>query len=128
MGRDDLSNKVVWFRVKCWDRTILVLSSIIPQNWRDKRGHQRTSLSYLSRNQTHNKCLAVRQKIDESCCSIFSIQETKLESVTLILLNKIAPEQFNKFAFIPSRGASGGILVAWMDSLFQGSICEINPF
>jgi hypothetical protein len=32
-----------------------VLSPVIPQNWRDKRGRQRTSLSWLSRNQTHPK-------------------------------------------------------------------------
>jgi hypothetical protein len=53
MSRDDPSNKVVWFRVRGWDRTIPVLSPVIPQNWRDERRRQRTSLSWLSRNQTH---------------------------------------------------------------------------
>jgi hypothetical protein len=41
--------------VKGWDRTIPILSSVIPQNWRDKRGRQITSLSHLFRNQTHPK-------------------------------------------------------------------------
>jgi hypothetical protein len=67
-------------------------------------------------------------KLMRAAVQFFSIQETKLESTTPILLKKNAPKRFNKFASSPSRGASGGILVAWMDSLFQGSICEINPF
>jgi hypothetical protein len=29
-----------------------VLSPVIPQNWRDKKGRQKTFLSWLSRNQT----------------------------------------------------------------------------
>jgi hypothetical protein len=55
MEWDDPSNKVVWLRVKGWDMTISVLSPVIPQNWRDDRGRQRISLSYLSCNQTHPK-------------------------------------------------------------------------
>ena len=57
--RDEIGrplNKVVWFRVRGWDRTIPVLSPVVPQNLRDKRGCQETSLSWLSqlsRNQTH---------------------------------------------------------------------------
>jgi hypothetical protein len=45
MGWDDPSNYVVWFWVKGWDRTIPVLSSVVPQNWRDERGRLGTSLS-----------------------------------------------------------------------------------
>jgi hypothetical protein len=43
-GRDDPSNKVVWFRVRGWDIIIPVLSPVIPQNWRDERGRQGTSM------------------------------------------------------------------------------------
>jgi hypothetical protein len=53
MRRDDPSNMIVWFRVRDWDITIPVLSPVIPQNWRDERGRQGTSLSWLSHNQTH---------------------------------------------------------------------------
>jgi exonuclease III len=75
-----------------------------------------------------NKCFAVRQKIEESCCSVFCIQETKLETVTALHLKKLAPKRFSNFAFSPSIGASGGILIGWNESLFQGTIREINAF
>lgn len=55
MGWDDPLIKVVWFRVNGWDKTIPVLSLIIHQNCRDKRGHQRTSLSWLFRSQTQTR-------------------------------------------------------------------------
>jgi hypothetical protein len=44
-GWDNLSNKVVWFRIKGWDMTILVLFWVVSQNWRDNRRCQGTSLS-----------------------------------------------------------------------------------
>jgi hypothetical protein len=71
-----------------------------------------------------NKCLVVRQKIEESCCSIFYIQETKLDVITTSHLKKLAPKRFSNFAFSPSRGESGGILIGWNESLFQGSVHE----
>jgi hypothetical protein len=52
MRWDDLSNKIVWFRINGWDITIPVLSPVILQNWRYERGRQMTSLFWLSRNQT----------------------------------------------------------------------------
>jgi hypothetical protein len=62
-GWDDPSNKVVWFRVKSWDMTIPVLSPVIPQNWRNERGRQGTSLSWPSRNQTHPTLLIEKLEI-----------------------------------------------------------------
>jgi exonuclease III len=75
-----------------------------------------------------SKCLVVRQKIEVSCCSIFYIQETKLEVITTLHLKNLASEHFNNFTFSPSRGASSGILIGWNESLFQGSVHEINTF
>jgi hypothetical protein len=74
------------------------------------------------------KCCVVSQKIEESCCSIFCIHETKLEVITASFLKKLAPKRFSKFAFSPSRGASGAILIGRNESLFQGTIREINAF
>lgn len=71
---------------------------------------------------------AVRAKIEESACSVFCIQETKMMKIDCSLMKKVAPKHFNKFAFAPSIGASGGILVGWVDSVFQGTIHEIQDF
>jgi hypothetical protein len=34
----------------------------------------------------------------------------------------MAPKRFNKYAFVPSEGASGGILMAWNGSIFKGNV------
>jgi hypothetical protein len=39
-----------------------------------------------------------------------------------IISRDFAPKRFDKFAFIPSDGASGGLLVLWNGSLFSGQI------
>lgn len=58
-------------------------------------GYQLQELNVLNWNirrlNDDSKCLAVRWKIKESCCSIFCIQETKLDVVTTSYLKKLAP-------------------------------------
>lgn len=67
-----------------------------------------------------SKWNALRDKIDESACSIFCLQETKRDSFDSQYIKKFAPRRFDNFDFIPSVGASGGILVGWVSSVFQG--------
>jgi hypothetical protein len=57
---------------------------------------------------TPSKCNAVRSKIEESDCSIFCIQETKIQTIERSYIRKFAPKRFNKFAFSPTDGASKG--------------------
>jgi hypothetical protein len=72
---------------------------------------------------------AMRQKIEESCCFVFCIHETKMEDINPHSFRRLAPKRFTKFAFNPSRGVSGGgILIGWNDSLLQGTIQEVNLF
>jgi hypothetical protein len=75
-----------------------------------------------------DKRIAVRAKIEESACAIFCLQETKREAIDPAFMKKLAPKRFNKFAFSPSRGASGGILMGWNHSIFAGQVVEINRF
>lgn len=75
-----------------------------------------------------NKQRAVRSKIEESSCTIFCIQETKMPHIDCSLIKRIAPKRFNKFAFHPSQGASGGILMGWMDSNFEGEVLLNESF
>lgn len=70
----------------------------------------------------------IRNKIDESNCEIFSFQETKKESFDPSFIRNFAPRKFDKYLFAPSVGASGGIVVAWNGSLFDGTVVEIQPF
>ena len=50
---------------------------------------------------------AVRNKIEESGCSIVCLQETKIQHFDMPLIKKIAPRRFDKLDFVPSVGASG---------------------
>ena len=55
----------------------------------------------------------VRAKIEESKCSIICLQETKVEHFDLRSIRAFFLRRFDRFAFSPSVGASGGILVIW---------------
>src|SRR3954470_5481084 len=70
----------------------------------------------------------VRAKIDESGCSIICLQETKCENFDLRLVIKFSPRRFDNFAFSPSVGASGGMIVVWCSSMFHGTLVESNRF
>lgn len=43
-------------------------------------------------------------------------------------ISKFFPRCVNKFAFSPSKGASGGLLTAWNGNLFDGEVICINWF
>jgi hypothetical protein len=61
---------------------------------------------------------AVRDKIEESASSIICLQETKREMFDASYIRNFAPRRFDCFDFIPSIGASGGILVLWNNAVF----------
>ena len=75
-----------------------------------------------------NKLLSLRQKIEESSCQVLCLQETKKENFDLSDIKKFAPKRFDSFAFAPSMGASGGILIVWPSRVFSGTPKEVNPF
>src|SRR3954468_17273997 len=70
----------------------------------------------------------VRNKIDESRCSIICLQETKIDSFDLRLIRKFYPRRFDNFAYSPSVGASGGILIVWCSCFFSGVLIESQRY
>jgi hypothetical protein len=60
--------------------------------------------------------LVVASKIDVIC-----LQETMMEDIFRITLIRMLGQSFSNFRFLPSVGASGGILVAWCN---QVGCCE----
>jgi exonuclease III len=64
---------------------------------------------------------AIREKIEESSCSIICIQETKRATFDSFV-RKMAPKRFNKFAYVPSQGASRGIFMGWSGLMFSGQV------
>lgn len=69
---------------------------------------------------SENRQREVRSKIDESECDIICLQETKCEAFDWRLIRKFCPKKFDSFAYAPSDGASGGIIVIWNSSVFHG--------
>lgn len=66
------------------------------------------------------KWLALSNTINETCCEIICLQETKREHIDSNLVRKFCPKRINKFDYHPFNGASGGLLVAWNITLFHG--------
>jgi exonuclease III len=77
---------------------------------------------------SEKKWLALASKISESNCDIVCLQETKREHFDDLYLRNFCPKKFKKFEFIPSVGASGGILIIWNGSLFNGEVAFHNEF
>lgn len=71
---------------------------------------------------------SLRNKISKCNCDIISIQETKRSSFDLSYIHKFCPRSFDAFCFLPSVGASGGILVAWRSCFFSGLEIFQNNF
>jgi exonuclease III len=66
------------------------------------------------------KLTAIKSKISETGCDIVCLQETKKELFDLSFIKKFCPQSFDCFEFIPSVGASGGTVVIWKSSRFNG--------
>ena len=45
-----------------------------------------------------------------------------------MFLRNFCPPSFDKFEFLPSVGASGGIIVVWKSSVFQGQLVFPNDY
>lgn len=67
-----------------------------------------------------DKLLAIRNAITISGCDVICLQETKHMHFDLNFIKTFCPRKFDKFAFVPSHGASGGILSVWNSSVFDG--------
>jgi exonuclease III len=64
----------------------------------------------------------------QSACDIICFQETKKEIIDIHFVKQICPSYFDAFEFLPSVGASGGLLVVWKSNLFTRSLIFNSPF
>lgn len=69
-----------------------------------------------------DKWRSIREKIDESDCSIVCLQETKRDNFEHSYVKNFAPKRFDKFVYSPSVGASVGLLFLWNSAIFQGNV------
>lgn len=71
---------------------------------------------------------AIREKIVNAACDIICFQETKKEALDAAFIKKFCPSAFDRFEFLPSVGASGGILTTWKNSLFSVELVCSNEY
>jgi exonuclease III len=62
------------------------------------------------------RCDAIYQLVLLSGASVVCFQETKLQLVTLAVVDRCCGRDFDSFFFFPAAGTSGGILLAWKSS------------
>lgn len=77
---------------------------------------------------SETKWNSIIDKITESKSEIICLQETKRDNFDVGFIKKLCPAAFDEFVYLPSVGASGGILVAWMSSVFLGNLIFSNHF
>ena len=70
----------------------------------------------------------VKNKITDSACDVIYLQETKKEMFESSFLRNISPTSIDSYVALPSVGASGGILIAWKSSMFEGQQTFSNDF
>ena len=70
---------------------------------------------------TDAKLLSLRQTIEDNGFQVACVQETKKDTFQISDIRKFAPKILDSFAYAPSIGASGGILMIWMSSFFCDS-------
>ena len=77
---------------------------------------------------SEKKQLALSNAINTSGCAVVCLQETKMPEVSFAFLKTCLPRQFDRFAFVPSLGSSGGILTVWESALFMGMVVFSSIF
>ena len=77
---------------------------------------------------SEKKQLALNNAIISSGCAVVYLQETKMPDVSFAFIKTCFPKQFNRFAFVHSRGASGGLLTVWKSALFTDTIVFADVF
>ncbi|KAH7690552.1 RNA-directed DNA polymerase protein [Dioscorea alata] len=58
------------------------------------------------------------------CC----LQESKLDSVSALIWREIGGSRLDDFAYLPSQGSAGGIIIGWNSSLFSGKVALRGTF
>jgi exonuclease III len=75
-----------------------------------------------------SKQLALMNAIKLSACSVVCLQETKKEDFDIAFIKSCCPSGFDEYVFVPSNGASGGLIILWKSSVFSGMVMHCESF
>jgi hypothetical protein len=54
----------------------------------------------------------------------FAYRKQKKHDFDSSFIRNFAPRRFDKYVFVPSVGASGGILLVWNNTVFDGTVLD----
>ena len=74
------------------------------------------------------KQLALFNAISSSGCAVVCLQETKKSSFDNVFIKSCCLHRFDKLAYIPSLGASGGLVTIWNRVIFEGTVLIEESF
>ena len=66
-----------------------------------------------------DKCSEIKRTISSISPTVVCLQESKLESISSFKSATFLPPRLQSFRFLPSVGASGGIVTAWSNDEFS---------
>jgi exonuclease III len=75
-----------------------------------------------------SKQLALMNAALTSGCSVICLQETKKNDFDISFIKSCCPKRFDDYVFIPSNGASGGLIIIWDSSVFSGMVMHCESF
>lgn len=74
------------------------------------------------------RCLLVNERIAATPCHIACLQETKLSNINTSLALFLGAYKLNAFAYKPSNGTRGGILLLWNENVVDISDVRIGRY
>lgn len=74
------------------------------------------------------KCFLVKDFLNLHFADVYCLQESKLESISAAMWREIGGPHLDKFVFLPSIGASGGMIIGWNSVLLTGSLVFEGKF
>lgn len=72
--------------------------------------------------------MLLETKLIKVLIRLFVYSKQKRENFDTFYIRKFCPRNFDKFEFSPSIVASGGLLTAWNNSFFDGTIVQTNSY
>jgi hypothetical protein len=110
------------------DQFCLINSFLMNQQIRNKGRTWKIICWNIRGVNSSSKWNSIHSKIQETGCDILCIQETKRDFFDATYIKKLMPPSFDSFEYVPSIGASGGILTVWKSSKFNGNITFQNRY
>jgi mannosylglycoprotein endo-beta-mannosidase len=63
-----------------------------------------------------------------SGCVLICLQETKKDKFDLKFIKSCCTPCFDEFVYVPSAGASGGLIIIWKSSIFSGIVMHSEAY